>query len=176
MNINMRYILLGIVSMVSLVGCTSHTSIRTAEHVDINRFMGDWFVIANIPTFIEEGAHNAVESYALNEDGSISTIFSFRKDSFSGEKKVYKPTGYIRDNNSNAIWGMQFIWPIEADYRIVYLSEDYSKTIIGRIKRDYLWIMAREPMITEEDYKYLLNIAKQQGYNTEIVRKVPQRW
>ncbi|MDH3935419.1 MAG: lipocalin family protein, partial [Gammaproteobacteria bacterium] len=43
---------------------------QSVEYVDINRFMGDWYVIANIPTFVETGAHNAIESYALNADGS----------------------------------------------------------------------------------------------------------
>jgi apolipoprotein D and lipocalin family protein len=33
--------------------------------VDLERFMGDWYVIANIPTFIEKGAHNAVEGYQM---------------------------------------------------------------------------------------------------------------
>jgi len=27
---------------------------------------------------------------------------------------------------------MRFIWPIKADYRIVYLDEDYTQTVIAR--------------------------------------------
>ena len=34
---------------------------KTVDYVDIERFMGDWYVIANIPTFIEKGATNAIE-------------------------------------------------------------------------------------------------------------------
>ena len=60
-----------------LAGCQSMSKpIRTENNVDIKRFMGDWYVIANIPTFIEKGAHNAVESYELNEDGTIATTLS----------------------------------------------------------------------------------------------------
>ena len=33
---------------------------------------------------------------------------------------------------------MQFVWPIKAEYLIVYLDEDYSKTVIGRSKRDFV--------------------------------------
>ena len=33
--------------------------------------MGDWYVIANIPTFIERDAFNAIESYELDSDGNI---------------------------------------------------------------------------------------------------------
>ena len=55
------------------------------------------------------------------------------------------PVGTVVDTRSNAIWTMRFIWPFEADYRIAYLSPDYSQVIIGREKRDYVWIMARTP-------------------------------
>jgi apolipoprotein D and lipocalin family protein len=172
----MRKQLLPALLMFTVIGCSSYPPIKSEEKVDLDKFMGDWYVIANIPTFIEEGAHNAIESYAFNEDGSIATTFSFYQDSFDGEKKVYNPTGFVKDTQSNAIWGMQFIWPFKADYRILYVSEDYSKTIIGRIKRDYVWFMARTPQISEQDYQELLNIIEQEGYDTSKVRKVPQSW
>ncbi len=133
-----------------LAGCTGapvSDPINTVDKVDLKRFMGDWYVIANIPTFVEKGAHNAIETYALNEDGTIATTFTFRKDSFDGKQKTYRPKGFVRDTDSNAVWGMQFIWPFKGDYRIVYLDDAYSQTIIGRNKRDYVWIMAREPSI-----------------------------
>lgn len=162
--------------MFTLTGCSSYAPIRSEKSVDLKRFMGDWYVIANIPTFIEAGAHNAIESYKLNPDGSIATTFSFNKDSFDGKKKKYHPTGYVTDNKSNAIWDMQFLWPFKSDYRIVYVSADYSMTIIGRIKRDYVWIMARQPAISDKDYKYLIDIIEHEGYDIKDVQKVPQRW
>ena len=50
-----------------LISCANHQPMQTVDYVDLERFMGDWYVIANIPTFIEEGAHNAVESYQLEK-------------------------------------------------------------------------------------------------------------
>ena len=117
---------------------------------DLPRFMGDWYVIANIPTFLEKDAYNPVESYALNEDGTIATTFTFNDGSFEGEEKVYHPQGFIRNSDTNAEWGMQFLWPIKADYRIVYLDEDYQYTVIGRNSRDYVWIMARNAQIPDQ--------------------------
>ena len=148
----------------------------TVENVDLDRFMGDWYVIANIPTFIETEAHNAIESYHLNDDGTVATTFSFNDGGFVGEKKVYKPKGFILDTNSNAIWGMRFIWPIKADYRVVYLDDSYSQTIIGRNKRDYVWVMARSPVIPDEDYQRLVQVINDLGYDTNKLRKVPQQW
>ena len=172
----MRRLIIMFLGSLSLLGCSSYPPIKTASQVDIDRFMGDWYVIANIPTFIETGAHNAVESYKLNKDGTVATTFTFRQDSFDGEQKSYHPTGYITDTQSNAVWGMQFIWPFKADYRIVYVSNDYTQTIIGRLKRDYVWIMARSPSISESDYQKLLQLIKDQGYDLSKVKKVPQRW
>ena len=160
-----------------LAGCqASLPPLETVEQVDLERFMGDWYVIANIPTFIEQGAHNAVESYRLDDDGTIATTFTFRKDAFDGPEKAYHPRGFVRNTQSNAEWGMQFIWPIKADYRIVYVDDDYSQTIIGRNKRDYAWIMARTPTISREDFFEHVKLLREQGYDTEKLKVVPQRW
>ena len=166
-----------IVAAVLLGGCASrYPDMQTVDYVDIDRFMGPWYVIANIPTSLEKGAHNAVETYELDEDGSIATTFTFRDGGFDGESKEYNPRGFIRDKQSNALWGMRFIWPIKADYRIVYLDDEYTQTIIGRQKRDYVWIMARTPTIPEADYTRLVEFVGSLGYDTSRIEKVPQRW
>ena len=168
--------LLCLVPLMSLAACSGTLPpVRSVAHVDLDRFMGDWFVIASKPTFIEQDAYNAVESYARAGDRQIATTFRFNKGAFDGPLKVYQPTGYVTDDPSNAIWGMQFIWPIKADYRVMYLSEDYSRTVIGRNKRDYVWIMARTPVIAEADYQTLVELIADQGYDTSKIRRVPQR-
>jgi len=168
-------ITMGILTL--LGGCkSSHPPISTAPTVELARFMGPWYVIGNIPTSIEREAFNPVESYALDADGSIATTFSFRQGSFDGPLKTYCPRGFVRDTRSNAVWGMRFVWPIKADYRIVYVSENYQHTIVGREKRDYLWIMARTPQIADADYAAMLAIAEREGYDLRKVRRVPQQW
>ena len=59
-------------------GCNDRNpALAIAPHVELERFMGDWYVIASIPTRLERGAHNAVESYQLLADGTIDTTFTF---------------------------------------------------------------------------------------------------
>ncbi len=159
-----------------LAACSSPPPIHTAKTVNLERFMGDWYVIANIPTFIETDAYNAMESYRLDPDGAVATTFSFRAGGFEGEHKIYHPTGYIIDKQSNAVWGMQFIWPFKADYRILYVDEVYEQTIIGRIQRDYVWLMARTPQVSAADYQRFLQFIAAEGYDISKVLRVPQRW
>jgi apolipoprotein D and lipocalin family protein len=148
----------------------------TVLAVDLPRFMGDWYVIANIPTRIERGAHNAVESYRLLPDGTIDTHFAFRQGSFDGPQKRYNPRGFVLDKTSNALWGMQFIWPVKADYRIIHLNASYTQTVVGRLQRDYVWIMSRTPQISPEDYVRLLQLVAVNGYDVSQVKAVPQQW
>ena len=150
--------------------------LATVARVDLPRFMGDWYVIASIPTFIETTAFNAVESYALDTDGSIATTFTFLDNGFDGTRKRYHPRGFVVDRQSNAVWDMQFIWPIKADYRIAWLAEDYSQVVIARERRDYAWIMARTPVVAEQQYQERVAFLAAQGYDVSKIRKVPQRW
>jgi len=161
-----------------LLGCQSAPlpPMQIVPQVDIPRFMGDWYVIANIPTFLERNVYNAVESYRLDPDGSIATTFTFREGGFDGPEKRMTPRGFVGEHPSNAIWGMQFIWPIKADYRIVHLTPDYGVTVIAREKRDYVWIMARTPQIPATQYDEVVRQIAAWGYDISQMRRVPQRW
>lgn len=161
-----------------LFGCSSNhlSAPETVPRVELPRFMGTWFVIAAIPTPIEDQAFNAIESYALLPDGSIGTTFTFRDGGFDGTPQRYTPTGFVVDRRSNAIWDMQFLWPFRAEYRISYLDPDYQHTIIARTPRDYVWIMARTPLLDDAVYGRLVAKVAALGYQVDKLRKVPQRW
>jgi apolipoprotein D and lipocalin family protein len=167
-----------LVAILMLYGCQTAPLPPLAQvpHVELERFMGPWYVIANIPTFIEKGAHNAVENYRLDKDGSIATTFTFRAGGFDGPEKRYEPRGFVVDRGSNAVWGMQFIWPVKADYRISYLAPDYSMTVVARTRRDYVWLMARTPTIPEAEYARMRRFIADQGYDVSKLERVPQRW
>ena len=174
-DVIVRFVGITFLSVLLLVlsGCQTMKPIHTVDKVDLNRFMGDWYVIASIPTFIEKDAFNAIESYRLDDDGTVATTFKFNKGSFDGPLKKYHARGYVRDKGSNAVWGMQFIWPFKAEYKIIFLSEDYSQTVIGRTKRDYVWIMAREKTIPADEYEEILKFLQEQDYNIENISEVP---
>ena len=159
-------------------GCAGNkmNEIATVKPVDIPRFMGDWYVIAVIPTVIETQAYNAIENYKLDSDGTIATTFTYYKAAFDGPLKTYHPRGFVNKESGNGLWGMQFIWPFKADFRIAYLDDNYQRTIIARNARDYVWIMARTPQISEENFREMTDFVKNLGYDMSKLRKVPQDW
>lgn len=172
----MQYtIALAVIALLS-TGCSTmkHESIVTVPTVDLPRFMGDWYVIGHIPTFIEKDAYGAIEHYDLRSDGTIATTFTFHKGSRDGPLKTYTPVGYVRDSVTLATWGMQFLWPFKSEYLIVYLDAGYTQTIIARSARDYVWIMARTPVISQQDYDENVRRVAALGYDITKLRKVPQ--
>ena len=158
-----------------LTGCAANTPIAPVSHVDVQRYMGDWYVIAAIPSFFERHAYNAVESYALRSDGRIQTTFRYREGSSDGKLKTMHATGFVDAARGNAVWGMQFLWPIKAQYIIAWLDPDYRTVIVARDKRDYVWIMARTPTISKEEYDLLVARITAMGYDPQRLRKVPQQ-
>ena len=170
----MKYFLL--CSLPIIASCqATQTPLETVERVDLDRFMGDWFVLASIGTFIERGAYNAIETYELNRDGSIATQFRFRRGGFDGPLRTLHPIGYVTNEN-NAVWGMQFLWPFRADYRVLHLDDDYQTTVIGRNARDYVWVMARTPSVSEVKYAQMVELIEDSGYDISKLKRVPQRW
>jgi hypothetical protein len=71
---------------------------------------------------------------------------------------------------------MQFFLPFKAEYLIIYLNDECTQTVIGRNKRDYVWIMARTPVIPESDYRRIVEQLAAAGYDTKQIQRVPQRW
>ncbi len=161
-----------------LAGGSAHAAdlppITPVPHVDLPRFMGDWYVIGIIPSWLERDAWNPVETYTLEPDGRIATSFRYRKGGFDGPRKEIGSTGFVTPGTGNAVWGVQLVWPIKAQYVVAYVSEDYSQTIIARDKRDYVWIMARTPTLPQTDYDALVERVRDLRYPMDRLRKVPQ--
>ena len=80
------------------------------------------------------------------------------------------PKGFVVKDSGNALWGMQFIWPIKAQYKITYLDQDYQNTIIARDNRDYVWIMSRQKRIDQDTLKILVKKIEDDGYDIKKIR------
>lgn len=163
-------------------GCSTNMNPLKATDtpIELDRFMGDWYVIGSIPIDYffasEAGAHNAIESYTLLDNGKIDTRYRFRKDAFDGPLKSFNPTATVFNTGTNTEWRMQFIWPLSSAYLIAHIEDDYSRTIIGVPDRSYIWIMSRTPDIDAAEYQRLLDIAAELGYNTALIERIPQQW
>jgi len=160
-----------------LMGCAeASTPIKPVEHVDLPRYMGRWYVIGIIPTWMERGNHNPVETYQLDRDGNVCTWYRYRPDRFDAPVKLLHSTGLVVPGTGNAEWKVRFFGLFKAQYKVGWLAPDYGQVLIVRDARDYLWYMARTPTVTDTDWQAMLERARAMGYDPSRIQRVPQRW
>ncbi len=141
-------------------------------YVDIQRFMGPWYVQGHTPLVIDDDSSNQVETYELKEDGTIATTFNFER---FGRQFTLNPKGWVFDKDTNAHWKMQFVWPMSSDYLIVRLKPDYSMTVVSVPGKDLIWIMTRTPVMSAEHYQLVVEDLRMDGYDLKNLRRVPQK-
>ena len=151
-------------------GCSAMEYNNTVDYIDIDRFMGKWFVIAGRVTFLEKGAHNPIEEYTFNADKDrIEIDFSFNKNSLSGPKKSIPQKAWIHNKKTNAHWKVSPFWPLKLDYLVILNDKDYEWTVIGVPSQRYLWLMARSKNIKQEKISEILNEVERNGYDTKNI-------
>lgn len=166
------------IALIAFSGCSNdrEPNQKLADFVDIDRFMGIWYVHGYTPTAIDKNAWNPTETYEMRDDGKIQTYYQFRKGSPDGKVKTYKPVGTIKNTETNAEWRMRFFGVINAAYYVVYVSEDYQECIIGHPNKKYAWIMTRSKSIKDGAYERLLQELKDRDYDLERFQRAPHEW
>ena len=164
-----------ILCAVFLSACASRQPpLRTVQHVELKRYMGDWRVISIIPYFAERGRVDSVESYGLRPDGRIDNWFVSRKGTFDAPQKRIDALAWVHNPETNAEWRVRFLGLITAEYHIIDLDPQYRWAVIGHPSRNYGWIMAREKTLPEKTMRGILTRLAAQGYDTARFVKVPQ--
>lgn len=143
-------------------------TMKTVESVDLERFMGKWFVIALVPNMIEKGATNSSDTYVLNKDGTIDITYDAVKD---GKQRQIKQKGTVVNKTSNAEWTIQMRKPfvpfMKFPFKIVYVDKNYEFMAVGYPKNSMGWIMGRSTKVSDEDYKKIMSALVELGYTEE---------
>lgn len=170
--------MIAILGLVMLSGCAMMRGgppLETVDDVDLERYMGEWYVIANIPYFGERGNVAGRAIYRMRDDGRMDDIYRYRDGNFDAPVEEMAGVAWVVDEDSNAEWKVQFYWPIRFGYYIIGLDEEYRWTVVGHPSREYAWIMAREPELSDERYQFLLDLLDRRGFDASQLKKVPQR-
>jgi apolipoprotein D and lipocalin family protein len=148
--------------------------LRSVGYVDLDRYMGRWYIVANIPYFAEAGNVAPYVEYSRRPDGLIDDKYTAR-DSF--DLPPFVKDGLIEVTNpiTNAEGRITFLPPIWQDFAVVFLDEDYRHTAIAHPSRNYAWVFAREPRMSESVYQAALAALADNGVDITRVLRIPHR-
>ncbi|WP_027214118.1 lipocalin family protein [Burkholderia sp. WSM2232] len=143
--------------------------------LDLARYMGRWYVIANTPFLSEHDYVGDYDEWTLRADGTIEDKYLGRRHDFdqpvSGSQFVAK----VMPGTGNTKWRVGLIWPFEVVVVTAYVDPDYRYTIRCMADGNMVWMLARDPEIDQTTYKEMLDRLGAMGFNTGRMRRVPQK-
>lgn len=142
--------------------------------VDLQRFMGRWWVIANIPYFAERGKLASSDNYSLREDGRIDVVYAYRKSFDEVEERTLNAWARPLPNTGNAHWRQRFFGVFSVDLQVLEIDSEYRWALIGNPKRSLAWVFAREAQMDEAQYIDVVERLRRFGYEPDALQRVPQ--
>jgi apolipoprotein D and lipocalin family protein len=142
--------------------------------VDLPRYMGRWYVIANIPYFAERDFVASHVQWTLRPDGKIDDVFYGRKKGFEHPESRHQFLDTVKPGSGGGEWSVRLFWPIHVTQMTLWVDPDYRYTILGYPNKRLGWIFSREPTMSDDTYRALLERLDAMGYDTTRFRRVPQ--
>ena len=148
--------------------------LRSSLQLDLDRYMGRWWVIGHIPYFAERGKVATADIYALRPDGRIENTYVYRK-AFDKPEKSMRGVATVVPGTGNAQWRIAFFGGlVRADYLVMDVAPDYSWALIANPKRSLAWIFAREAQMDDVQFEALKGRFAVWGYAPAKIVRVPQ--
>lgn len=145
----------------------------TAAAVDLERFMGTWYVVANVPYFFENGKVATRDVYRLRPDGRIDNDFVFKK-AFGQPDRTWRGISTVVEGSGGREWKVQFVWPFSTRLQVLEVAPDHATALLATPDRKLAWIFSRDPVVDEATLATLATRLASHGVDRAALRRVPQ--
>ena len=154
--------------LLGLAGCTSvPEGVTPVTGFESDRYLGTWYEIARFDHSFEEGLSRVTATYSKREDGGIR-VLNKGYDAATGEWDEAEGKAYFVSDETTGHLKVSFFGPFYASYVIAELDKDnYQYSLVTGPDRSYLWILARQPTLSQDVLDELLSKAKSLGYATD---------
>jgi apolipoprotein D and lipocalin family protein len=155
-----------------LVAKKAKKPLATAPAVNLEQYAGTWYEIARLPEKYEKDCVSDVTAtYEPTIDGGLRIINRCRRRDGSVKRAIGRAEVADADTNARLrvsfapqlLDALPFVW---SDYYIMDVASDYSMSVVGTPDRSHLWLLAREPTVTEEVRSAFIAKALGQGFDT----------
>lgn len=149
-----------------LSGCLAvPDGIEPIDDFELNRYLGKWYEIARLDHSFERGLEEVTAEYSLREDGGIRVINS----GLNTETQITQQAegrGYFVDEPNLGHLKVSFFGPFFGSYVIFKLDEDYQTAFIAGNNTNYLWLLSRTPVVSQELIDEFIARSNQLGFDT----------
>jgi apolipoprotein D and lipocalin family protein len=154
------------------VGCAEHPPLDVAE-VELERFEGGWYEIAKLPRATQSGCTGTVAVYRLNSKSELDVYSECHEEALDGPVRRMSARAVVTDPDEPAKLALDF-GGFFGDYWIVDVAPDYRYAAVGHPSRDYLWILARSPVMPDIDFTALAERVRAKGFDVDRLERTLQ--
>lgn len=175
-----RPVLTGLVLALAVSGAQA-TALQTVERLDVQRYLGVWHEIAKFPNWFQRKCVGDTSAeYSVLAAGRLQVLNRCRLadgqfDQAIGEARQLggevSPRLQVRFAPAWLSW-LPAVW---GDYWIVDLEDDYQLVAVSEPRREYLWVLSRQPAVDPQRYARLLLRLKAQGLDVDRLEMTPHR-
>ncbi|MCK5873818.1 MAG: lipocalin family protein [Alcanivoracaceae bacterium] len=158
-----------------LAGCTGvPEGISPVKDFELTRYLGAWHEIARLDHSFERGMSQVSADYSLNDDGSVKVV----NRGYLAEKDEWKEAiGKAKFVGAEDVGHLKvsFFGPFYGGYVIYALDhQGYQYAFVTSYNRDYLWLLARTPHISDALKQQFVQQAEALGFDTAALIWVEQ--
>ena len=160
----MRYLLFGLL----LVGCTgTPQGVVPVDNFDLQRYLGRWYEIARLDHSFERGLEAITADYSMREDGGVRVVNTGRSIETGAIDQAEGRAYFVQAPHQGHL-KVSFFGPFFGSYIVFELdAQDYQYAFVAGNNRNYLWLLARTPQVSEDLIKHFENRAAALGFDTE---------
>jgi lipocalin len=119
-----------LLGLATLTGCDSRSRVLSlARDVDLDRYAGRWYLIANIPRFAENGNVGSFFDINFHAGRKLTDACATHPKSFDTPTKSCTLAGYVVPGTGNARWRESPFWPLYLSYLILYVDPGYQAAL-----------------------------------------------
>ena len=152
-------------------------ALQTVPRVDLSRYAGLWFEVARLGAPFERlCVEQPTARYTLVRDASCQTQLQVVNRCGDGKGRVREAVGLARTEAGLGGGRLQisFLPPALrwlpgawSDYWILDLDSNYSTALVGNPNKKSLWILSRQPRISDDRLREMVDKAHHWGYPVE---------
>ena len=159
--------------VIPLMACSKdNVDNSTVSEFDLSRYLGVWYEIARYDHSFERGMDNAMAQYILQDDGTVVVLNTAWKD---GQFKLAEGKAKYPDPEKEpGALKVSFFMFFYSEYNVMMVDENYTISLVGSKKDNYLWILSRTPEPDQDLLKAVLEEAEARGYDTSKLIWVDQ--
>jgi apolipoprotein D and lipocalin family protein len=151
---------IAVAAMLAVASAASAAAPRPTRAIAASFYSGRWYEIARVPNLGQRDCHAPVTQFTpvggkgevafISDTGEFAASQVCRKGSATGPAKTYVTRGRILPGSRNARFEMTFLGGLKTqEYWVLDCAGDGSWAIMATPGGNYVWLLARRPVMSE---------------------------